>query len=384
MKILVFVEIFMSPTILFIYNEINELSKDNEVLLLTTKRVKENEKKYPFENISIIPFNPTKAALKASWLLEKYDIYFTRKNNAFGKNVEALISSFKPDVIHAHFGYESLILLENIKNPPCPVFVSFHGYDATQMIHRKCYVKKLNHYFDNFNVTPIYVSNYMRNEMENAGIHLKNGKLLYYGTDIDFFKPAVTTSTHDKFTFLQISSFIEKKGHTYTLQAFKKFLDSVQDKRRYKLILAGGGPMLEEIKNQTSNIGLSDFVEFTGFIAHKETLALLQQADVFVHHSIISSKGMKEGIPNTLMEAMAMELPIISTLHAGIPELVEEGINGYLVKEKDVDAYAQRMKDILTWKHLPANRQKVKDLFSYATHKRNLMKIYQDGISSIK
>jgi len=366
----------MSPTLLFIYNEIQELSKTNEVLLVTTERVKGSEQSFPFENLTLIPFAPNKIARKISWILEKNNIYLTRKNLAFSKKLNTVINSFKPDVIHGHFGYESMILLENINAPKCPVVISFHGYDANEMLKRTSYVKKLNYYIDEFDITPIYVSNYMRKDMEKAGVHLKNAKLLYYGTDMEYFKPIVASKPHEKFIFIQISSFNEKKGHTYTLQAFKKFLESVEDKAKYRLVLAGGGTLLEQIKNEAKNLGISNYVEFTGMITYKETYPLLQQADIFIHHSITSSTGQKEGIPNALMEAMAMELPVISTFHAGIPELVEDGVNGYLVREKDIDAYAQRMKDILAWKKLPANRQKVEAMFSRKAHNKNLLDIY--------
>ncbi len=367
----------MSPTLLFIYSEIQELSKTNDVLLVATERVPGSEKNYPFENLTVIPYTPNTVARKISWVLEKRDIYLTRKNHDFSKKINALIASFKPDIIHGHFGYESIILLENIKKPPCPIFISFHGFDASEMLKLKCYVKKLNYYIEKLHFTPICVSNFMRQDMENAGINLKSARLLYYGTDLDFFKPGPKLTHTNNFIFLQISSFLEKKGHIYTMLAFKKFLETVPDKTRYKLILAGGGPLFEKVKSESIELDLSKYIEFPGILSHKDTLPFLQNADVFVHHSITSSSGMKEGIPNALMEAMAMELPVISTLHAGIPELVEDGVNGYLVAEKDTDAYAGRMKDILSWKRLPVNRQKVQDLFSRKAHYRNLMNIYQ-------
>ena len=271
MKILVFVENFMGPTLLFIYNEIMELAKTNDVLLVTTNRIKGSEKDFPFEKLTIIPFTQNRVTRKINWLLEKNDILLNRKNHAFKHKLNEVITTFKPDIIHGHFGYESLILLENIDSPPCPIVVSFHGYDASEMLLRKCYVKKLNYYFNRFNITPIYVSNYMRKDMENAGLNLKKARLLYYGTNTDYFKPEENPEQHKKFTFLQISSFNEKKGHTYTLQAFRKFLNLVEDKTHYKLILAGGGQTLEQTKNETNRLELSNFVEFTGVITYKET-----------------------------------------------------------------------------------------------------------------
>ncbi len=377
MKILVFVEKFMSPTLLFIYNEIQELSKTNDVLLVTTEHLQESKKNFPFEKLIVVPYNPNTLLRKIYWLLEKNDIFLTRKNPAFSKKINKVIDSFKPDIIHAHFGYESIILLDNLKNTKCPVFVTFHGYDASEMLRKKSYIKKLNILFEKFKVTPLYVATETCKDLINAGVSMSHGKLLYCGINTDYFVPSATNlNENEKFTFLQISSFAEKKGHTYTLKAFQKFLQSIENKNKYRLILAGGGAFLEHIKNETKQLGLDDYVQFTGMITYKETFPLLQTANVFLHHSVTAMDGGKEGIPTSIMEAMAMELPVISTLHAGIPELVEDGVNGYLVHEKDIDAYARRMKDSITWKKLPVNRQKVEALFSRRAHNKNLLDIY--------
>ena len=111
-------------------------------------------------------------------------------------------------------------------------------------------------------------------------------------------------------------------------------------------------------------------------IIFKDGKKLLLEANAFVHHSITASNGDAEGLPNAIIEAMAMELPVISTWHAGIPELIEDGVNGYLVKEKDVDTYVKRMKDILEWKYQPKNREKIVSHFSNEVHCQSLIKIY--------
>ena len=107
---------------------------------------------------------------------------------------------------------------------------------------------------------------------------------------------------------------------------------------------------------------------------------MFENADYFIHHSIVDSRGDMEGIPNALMEAMAMELPVISSIHSGIPELVEDGVNGYLVKEKDVTNYAKRFEDILNFGYLSINREKVIEKFELRAHKRILSQLYQKSI----
>ena len=103
----------------------------------------------------------------------------------------------------------------------------------------------------------------------------------------------------------------------------------------------------------------------------------MKQADVFVHHSITSSNGDQEGIPTALMEAMAMELPVISTIHSGIPELVQNGVNGYLVQEKDINTYAKKMSEALKLGKLLKNREIINADFELTKHNEQLVQLYQ-------
>jgi len=376
MKILVFVEEFMAPTLTFVYNEIRELSKFHEVKVLCTIRSYEDVS--PFTNITVIPFKQNAVKRKIRWHAEKHDLFVSRKNRKFKTEVKKLMDEYKPDIIHCHFGYESIKFLDNIDELAVPIFVSFHGYDASELLKKKSYVNKLNFFFERKNIIPIYVSNYVKNNLLKVKVNMQNAELLYYGIDVDFFNPESRSKIHtdDVFTFLQISTFTEKKGHIYTLQAFKKMLETVDDKRKYKLILAGGYLLIDQIKQITVEMGLADYVEFPGHVKPIDGKKLLLEANAFVHHSITASNGDAEGLPNAIIEAMAMELPVISTWHAGIPELIEDGVNGYLVKEKDVDTYVKRMKDILEWKYQPKNREKIVSHFSNEVHCQSLIKIY--------
>jgi glycosyltransferase involved in cell wall biosynthesis len=379
MKILVFSEKFMLPTLTFIYNEVAEMSKYHEVITVCNEHF--IDEKFPFVSVVKVPFKEKLIRRKLTWYGEKFGFFMTRKNADFKTGIRKLINDFKPEIIHTHFGYESIKLLDNLNIPPIPVFISFHGYDASQMLKRKVYVNKLNQYLKYDNIIPICVSGFIKKNLFKAGVNVNKAELLYYGINIDFFNPVIDKVRNDKFTFLQISSFNEKKGHIYTLQAFKLFLDKVEKKNNYKLILAGGWGLFEQIKAEAGLMGLSEFVEFTGVVNQEQAKELLSKANAFLHHSITAPNGDTEGMPNAIIEAMAMELPVISTFHAGIPELVEHGVNGFLVQEKDIDTYAKSMKDILSWERLPHSRRKVIENFSNQAHCRKLQEIYQKYIS---
>ena len=376
MKILVFSEKFITPTLTFIYNEVAELSKHHEVLVICNERFV--DEKFSFDNVVEVPFKEGFIRRKFVWYAEQLGLFMTRKNSGFKTQVQKLIDDFKPEVIHAHFGYESIRLLDNLKEVRgVPVFISFHGYDASQMLNRKAYVNKLNQYLRYDNIIPICVSAFIKQNLIKAGVNIDKAEFLYCGINTGLFSPQSVRHNNDKFIFLQISSFNEKKGHIYTLQAFKLFLDSVEDKHRFKLLLAGALGLYEQIKAEAVKMGLSEFVEFTGFVNHQQAKELLSNANVFVHHSITAKNGDTEGLPNALIEAMAMELPVISTYHAGIPELVEHGVNGLLVQEKDIDAYAKVMREILSWGRLPYNRDKIIKNFSNQMHCQKLVDLYK-------
>jgi glycosyltransferase involved in cell wall biosynthesis len=93
-------------------------------------------------------------------------------------------------------------------------------------------------------------------------------------------------------------------------------------------------------------MGLSDKIMMPGEVSPADAARLMLRSDVLLQHSVTGSDGDKEGLPTVLVEAMATGLPVVSTYHSGIPELVKDGVNGFLVQERDVDAYEARLRDL--------------------------------------
>lgn len=381
MKVVVLTHSFGLPTETFIYNEISEISQQVDLQLLTCQR--SNPARFPFDKVEQIPYTQNRLRAKIQWEARKRNWGFNYYSPSYASVLRSRIKTLKPSLIHAHFGPEAIRFWDNL-NPDIqiPFIISFHGYDASRMLRSKSYVKRIKAMVQEPNVSIICVSRYMQEQLAAAGISSPRTHILYYGTDCDFFQPAERQSPNSAFTFLQISSFREKKGHRYTIDAYAR-LKQAQPELKSKLILAGEGPLLAEIKSQVQDYGLQQEVQFPGLINPNEAKALLQAADCFVHHSVSSKDGDQEGIPNAIMEAMAMELPILATLHAGIPELVESGLNGFLVAEKDVEAYTSKMKEVTNWEKRPLNRSKVLQSFERKQHAASLQQIYQQSISSI-
>ena len=236
-------------------------------------------------------------------------------------------------------------------------------------------MSKLKGLLSRKNVFPTFVCNFLKENLERAGIPIGTHLILYSGTKVEVFRRQLYKEMRDPFTFLQVSHFEERKGYAYTLEAFKLLVEALPAKR-VKLILAGGGPDLEKMKALAESYGLGEKVSFPGWVSPREVRDLLEVADAYVLHSI-TVDGWTEGIPNALMEAMAMELPLVSTRHAGIPELVEEGIHGILTDERDVEAYVEGMKAVIDWGYKAENREQVENKFEYTKHMQHLKDYYQ-------
>jgi glycosyltransferase involved in cell wall biosynthesis len=139
---------------------------------------------------------------------------------------------------------------------------------------------------------------------------------------------------------VQAGRLIEKKGLPISLRAFATFLTRHPNAT---LTVAGEGPMLAELQDLARKLNIERRVSFTGFISQQELREIYYRSHISLHPSHTGRDGNQEGIPNSMLEAMASGLPIFATDHGGIPEAVENGVTGVLVPERDEKALAQAL-----------------------------------------
>lgn len=376
MKILAFTESYASNTVTFITNEVKEVDKKHTLKLICNERI--NSDKFELNDIEVIPYKFNRVFNKIRWWLEKSSALYWLTNYKFKKNINATIDEFAPEVIHCHFGTSFLVLAANLskKNKEIPMVVSFYGFDASERLKNKAVVRAYQRFMLK-NVRSVAVSQNLVNNINTIINPINKATVLYSGIDVNFFKRNPQINNSSDFTFLQIASFREKKGHVYALESFKKLVDN-QPSLKLKFIIAGFGPLKNKIENKISELSLGDYVELQGVVSPGELRKLASESNCFVHHSVTSSNGDVEGLPNVLLDIMSCELPILSTYHGGIPHIVENNVNGYLVQEKDVDGFFKAMKNVLKWDYCQQNRQKIIDVFSFEKHMETLEKIYND------
>lgn len=141
-------------------------------------------------------------------------------------------------------------------------------------------------------------------------------------------------------TFLSVGRFVEKKGFDYLLRSFKIVADALDNVR---LRIVGEGHLQRATVALADDLCLSEKIDFLGAVSSDVVLQEMLNADVFALHSVTANNGDKEGIPVSIMEASATGLPIASTRHSGISELVINGVTGLLSDERDVEAFANCM-----------------------------------------
>lgn len=111
--------------------------------------------------------------------------------------------------------------------------------------------------------------------------------------------------------------------------------------------MIGDGPEMGRVRQRISKLSLENSVKIYGELSRAEALAIVNEHWVFAQHSVTAATGDQEGFAISLAEAAALELPVVSTLHNGIPEQVIDGQTGFLVKEFDYEAMAEKIIKLL-------------------------------------
>ncbi|MBV8389603.1 MAG: glycosyltransferase [Mucilaginibacter sp.] len=243
----------------------------------------------------------------------------------------------KIDVVLAEYGMTGAMVAPACKMANVPLVIHFHGAD----VHHKQTVKDFLPFYKSafsYACKLVAVSNVMVEELKRLGAPADKIVLNAYGVDTTRFVKAVVSQS--QINFLAVGRFVEKKSPSSVVKAF----DIVASKfPQAHLTMVGVGPLLEETQQLADKLGLTSKLTFTGVLTSAEIQLLMQQMRCFVQHSVTAADGDMEGTPNTILEAGASGLPIVSTAHAGIKEAVIDGVTGYLVQEHDIEGMAQKM-----------------------------------------
>ncbi len=246
-------------------------------------------------------------------------------------------------------GYLGVHLLPLIRRWDRPCLVSFHGMDVQNRPKEKGYELRLRELLQ---LVPLVLvrSQSIGDRLQQLGCNPDKIRMNRTGIPLGGF-PFVERSypADGRWLLVQACRLVPKKGLFTTLEAFSLF------RRTYPaahLTIAGDGPLHESIKNRIRELQIDRSVTLTGFVDQPRLRSIFEQAHLFVHPSYTTEDGNQEGVPNSMLEAMATGLPVVASRHGGIPEAVEDGKQGYLVAEQDAAGLAAALVNLASNREL--------------------------------
>jgi glycosyltransferase involved in cell wall biosynthesis len=167
--------------------------------------------------------------------------------------------------------------------------------------------------------------------------------LIYHGIDPSQFVPPRLRPEGPR-KVLSVGRLVEKKGYSILLQAAALARARGAE---FELHLVGEGPEREDLERLASGLGLRDTAVFHGALTQEQLMPIYAGADVFALASVVTADGDRDGIPNVLIEALAMGIPTVATTTGGIPELIEDGVTGLLAQPGDAQGLSERLEQAL-------------------------------------
>jgi len=321
---------FLKPEMLHIYRQITALKRCRPVVIAQKR---EEAVRYPFEPVLLIA-KPFTHFLRRFWFRQLRHAPW----QISGTELRALLRILaKTDarLLHIYFGHIAVHLLPLIPAWQKPSIVSFHGADVIVDMDKAAYRSATREMLDAVKVVMVR-SESLRRAVIDLGCDEKKIQLQRTGIPLDEFpfrgRSFPPRGRGGEWRFVQAGRLIEKKGLPVTLHAFARFSGQFPNAR---LTIAGEGPLLGTLQELASELKIDDRVSFTGFISQEQLRDLFYASHIFMHPSETGSDGNQEGIPNSMLEAMASGLPVFATEHGGIPEAIENGVSGVLVPEHD-------------------------------------------------
>jgi len=193
----------------------------------------------------------------------------------------------------------------------------------------------------------VTVSKYNKKHLLAAfpGIQADKIHILHPWVDIAQFTPNATRPVHDRLHILSVGRLVEKKGHKDLIEAIHYLVEKKVD---VECRIVGDGPLHAQLIERINKHGLQNHVQLLGGLPQENVVDLLKNwADVFVLPCVIAKNGDRDGIPVSIAEAMAMELPVISTDIVGINELIQPG-SGFLVPPHAPAVLGEALYEIVT------------------------------------
>lgn len=251
---------------------------------------------------------------------------------------------FSADVFIAHFGPAGVTAakLRELGVIRGKIATVFHGIDISSREVLNHYTPEYQKLFQRGDVM-LPISDLWAQRLQKMGCPANKISVSRMGVNMERFALRPVKSPGETLQIISVARLTEKKGLHVAIEACRQLKERGV---RFRYRILGIGPWERRLKTLIEQYQLDDVVEMPGFKPSHEVKAMLDDADVFLLPSVTGADGDMEGIPVALMEAMAVGIPVVSTLHSGIPELIDANESGWLVPENDATALADRLSQL--------------------------------------
>jgi colanic acid/amylovoran biosynthesis glycosyltransferase len=248
------------------------------------------------------------------------------------------------DIIHCHYGRNGLkaALLKDLGVIQGKITVVFHGNDISRYL--QIHGEDIYDYLFSCADLLMPISQHWQNKLISLGCDPSKIMVHHMGIDCHKFVPTPKPQEQTKKLIISVARLVEKKGLADGIAAVAQ-LGKTANQLVYYII--GDGVLRSQLTQQIEQLGVTEQIKLLGWLEQSELHQLISQADILLAPSVTSKNGDCEGIPVSLMEAMAQSIPVVSTYHSGIAELVEDEVAGYLVPERDVQALGSKLDQLL-------------------------------------
>ena len=322
---------YLEPTTVWIHDQIRSLDRYEPVVY---SRYTRNRDRFPVDRL--VDFT------SGGWLTGLSDRVRIRLSGTYPRyGAQAVRDS--ADLIHAHFGQEGFRCLDAKGEAGIPLVTTFYGLDVSALPKIAVWQKRFGRLFVEGDLF-LAEGPHMASTLRGIGCPEEKVRVQPLGVDLSAFTYRSPSQREAVGEVLMYASLREKKGHRYGLEAFARIAAEFDA----RMTIIGDGPLRTDLESRTAVLGVQDRVRFLGSLDHDTCKQHLAEATVLLYPSVIASDGDTEGgAPVGILEAMASGLPVVSTRHADIPFVTNDGAAAYLTEERNVDGLVEGLREIL-------------------------------------
>jgi glycogen(starch) synthase len=295
------------------------------------------------------------------------------------KMLAELRSTYKPEIVHLNnITPDTFFHIKTSAVYPAPTILTLHNPISIDNYHNNTLVNRVLRYTDRI----VTVSNSIYNQIEQiAPEHIDKSTVIQNALDIPKLEPKPLP--FDPIQILCIGRLFPFKGFDLAIDAFAAVSNNQPD---ITLVIAGDGPLYQDLKQKVKNLNLADRVKFLGWVDPEYIPELLNKSTIIVLPSR-STETQIEGLPLVALQTAIMARPIIATKVGGVPEVVKHGKTGFLVEPEDIQGLEENLLHLIQNPVLATNmglsaRKKVKEFFSWEKFVKQYKDIYLQLVQS--